>query len=188
MSIVRVEVGDGPREVTVTGMSRTQWSAWGDEVGEDARERALIAACTGLDPDEVMNDWPADAADVVLAECERLSTPSWKWALPRIKGDPYMSLTLALCQEMGIPHSTFTAWPARDQDLALARYVIANDRCPGCSAPTEAQRNPALAHLTSVECLVCMQIDAAHDEIAKHDPTGALSRRTHMSVIPVEAP
>ena len=88
MSIVRVEVGDGPREVTVTGMSRAQWSAWGDEVSEDARERALIAACTDLDPDEVMNDWPADAADVVLAECERLSTPSWKWALPRIKGDP----------------------------------------------------------------------------------------------------
>ena len=183
MSIVRVAVGDGPREVTVTGMSRTQWSAWGDVVGEDARERALIEACTDLDPDEVMDEWPADASDFVLAECERLSTPSWKWALPRIKGDPYLSLTLALCQELGVPHSTFTAWPDRDQDLALARYVIANDRCPGCNAPTEAQQNPAGHEIDVVECLMCWQLEDVRSRI----PQGQESR-THLSVIPVEAP
>lgn len=189
MNTVRVELGDGPREVTVTAVSRAQWSAWGDITGEVARERALIRWCTDLDPDEVLEDWPADAAAAVVAECERLSAPSWEWALARVKADSYLSLTLALCQEMGVPHSTFTAWPVRDQDLAIARYVISNDRCPGCNAPSEAQRNPGLTRLTSVECLVCQQLDAAHEDIAKHDPTGSLARRTHLSVVPSkEAP
>lgn len=184
MSIVRVEVGDGPREVAVTGMSRAHWSAWGDETDEVARERALIVACTDLDPDEVMDEWPTNASDVLLAECERLSTPAWQWATTRIKGDPYLSLTLALCQEMGVPHSTFTAWPDRDQDLALARYVIAQDRCPGCSAPTHAQRNPAGFEIEQVECLICWQLEDVRSRI----PDGKASR-THLSVIPAkEAP
>lgn len=184
MSTVRVEVGDGPREVTVTAMSRAQWSAWGDITDEVARERALIRWCTDLDPDEVLDDWPADAAGAVVAECERVSRPSWEWALERVKGDSYLSLTLALCQEMGVPHSTFTAWPVRDQDLALARFVISNDRCPGCNAPTSAQRNPAGFEIDAVECLVCWQLDDVRSQI----PDGQASR-THLSVVPSkEAP
>ena len=184
MSTIRVEVGDGPREVDVTAMSRAQWSAWGDITDEVARERALIRWCTDLDADEVLDRWPGNSAEAVLAECERASKPSWEWALERVKGDPYLSLTLALCQEIGVPHSAFTAWPARDQDLALARYVISNDRCPGCNAPTSAQRKPAGFEVDVVECLMCVQLDDVRSRI----PEGK-SSRTHLSVVPAkEAP
>ena len=179
MSTVRVEVGDGPREVTVTAMTRAQWSAWGDIPDEVARERALIRWCTDLDPDEVLDDWPAAAAARVVEECERVSAPSWEWAIDRVKRDPYLSLTLALCQEIGVPLSTFTAWPTRDQDLALARYVISNDRCPGCNAPTDAQRKPAGFDVDVVECLMCAQMDDVRSRI----PDGK-SSRTHLSVVP----
>ena len=184
MSTVRVEVGDGPREVTVTAMTRAQWSVWGDITDEVARERALIRWCTDLDADEVLDDWPADAAGAVVEECERVSRPSWEWALERVKGDSYLSLTLALCQEMGVPHSTFTAWPVRDQDLALAHFMISNDRCPGCNAPTSAQRNPEGFEIDAVECLICWQLDDVRSQI----PDGQASR-THLSVVPSkEAP
>lgn len=179
MTTVRVEVGDGPREVTVTPMSRAQWSAWGDVTDEEERARALIRWCTDLDPDEVVNEWHLDASDAVLAECERASKPSWEWALARVQEDPYLSLTLALCQEIGVPHSVFTAWPTRDQDLALARYVISNDRCPGCNAPTSAQRKPSGFEVDVVECLMCAQMDDVRSRI----PDGKASR-THLSVVP----
>lgn len=188
MRTVRVDLGE-PVDVPILGMPRDVWSQFGDEhdlTDEDAYAPALIAACTGWDIDtaqEAWDDWPADAALSLLVACVEESVPNGDWAHARIKADAHLAAELAVCREYRIPLSAFHAWPDRDQDLALAQYVQSLDHCPGCGAPTEAMKNPALVRLTSKNCLVCLQKHRALD-----DMPAEMRSHTHLQVVMAKEP
>lgn len=184
MREVRVDIGELV-VVPVLGMPRAAWSAFRDVhdmTDEDDYAVALLAACCGWTDDEAReawDEWPADAALALLIACVEESAPiDPAWATRRIKADPYLQVELAVCAEQGIALSDFHARSERDQDLAIAHHILSLDHCPGCGAPTEAMKNPALVKLTSRECLVCRQKHAAHTSM----PTEQ-APYTHLSVV-----
>lgn len=184
MREVRVDLGELV-VVPVLGMPRAAWSAFRDVHDmddEDDYAVALLATCCGWTDDEAQeawDEWPADAALDLLIACVEESAPiDPAWATRRIKGDPYLQVELAVCAEQGIALSDFHARSERDQDLAIAHHILSLDHCPGCGAPTEAMKNPALVKLTSRECLVCRQKHAAHTSM----PTEQ-APYTHLSVV-----
>ncbi|MBF0724089.1 hypothetical protein [Sanguibacter inulinus] len=184
MREVRVDIGEQV-VVPVLGMPRAAWSAFRDVhdmTDEDDYAVALLAACCGWTDDEAReawDEWPADAALDLLIACVEESAPiDPTWATRRIKADPYLQVELAVCAEQGIALSDFHARSERDQDLAIAHHILSLDHCPGCGAPTEAMKNPALVKLTSRECLVCRQKHAAHTSMATEQ-----APYTHLSVV-----
>lgn len=166
----RLRPYDGdPVEVTVTGLDRPAWWALlaqhpprDGERGlwhEDTFAPALIEACTGTDLDtarERWDEWPADAAEDLYLACVRASAPtSVDWAVHALRRDDRLALEAGYCADKGIPHSTFAAWPVRDQDLILAAWTAARDTCPGCGAPSWAMRDPTAMAWKPVACVHC---------------------------------
>lgn len=191
MREVRVDIGQEV-VVPVFSMPRREWSKFCDDhdmTDEDAYVVPLIVACTGWseeDAQEAWDEWPTDAALTLATACLEESMPSGHdWAVERLKTDAYLALELAVCREYRIPLSAFHAWSERDQDLAIAQYVVALDHCPGCGAPTDAMKNPSLVKLTSRTCLVCQ-----HKHAVQKDMPPELSPYTHLSVAmnPQETP
>lgn len=182
MRDVRVETGDGPRVVSVERMPRARWSQFLDLTDEDEQDAFLIVSCTDL-PVSVLDDeaWPSDAVQDVLDACRDESAPrSLEWAMNRIDTDDRLAVELRLCQEMSLSHSQFTEWSERDQDLALASFIKASDRCPGCGGPAEAMKDPTKAKVQASTCLMCTEYQHIQREIPEEQRAS-----THLSVVPV---
>lgn len=191
---MRVWRGDGtPVDVTVTGLSRTDWSILvqehpprpGEQLWcEDTFPPALIAACTSKTVAEATEWWdesPTDAAEEMFSECLRVSSPGqFDWAVRRLRRNSRLASEVSLCVQMGIAHSVFCGWSGRDQDLALASALIARDCCPGCGAPEAAMSNPARAEIKVKACLMCQGKAATSDAIPESE-----RGHTHVFVIPV---
>lgn len=184
MTGVRVDLGDGPETVPVTGMSRGEWSVFcdgHDMDDEDDFSPALIAACTGLNGQDVWDEWPTDAAYKVRDACIEASAPRDRieWAKKRIESDAVLETELAVAAAHHVPLSVFHAWPVRDQDLAIAWHVLSLDRCPGCHMPADTVRNPALGEITAIQCVHCKRLDSTRDEIPDEQRSSThLSMRT----------
>lgn len=144
---------------------------------------ALLAACTGQ-PVEVTDrwwqTWPADTADDVFETCHRLSAPgAIDWATRRLQRDARLRLEVRYCNAHGLPHDTFLRWPDRSQDLALAGYLLEQNRCPGCGVPADAMDDPDAADVEQQECVHC----DLREQVAKAVPEGDRSR-IHTYVVP----
>lgn len=184
---VRVELGDGPETVPVTGLSRAAWSAFLDEHDlddDDAYAPDLIAACTGktgVEAQEAWDEWPVDAAYTLLEGCLRASRPCFEWAHDRIREDGHLATELAVCAEQGISLTDFHARSVRDQDLALAQYVESRDTCPGCGMPSRTMKDPRLGKVTDHRCVHCQRLRAIGEDMPDE-----IKPYTHLIVSVVE--
>lgn len=184
MGTHRVELGDGPRDVPVVGVSRLQWrrllTAHHDE---DDFTVHLIAACTTLTPDEAREVWdesPVDVATGLQDACLAASMPrDLDWAERAIAADGRLAEELRFCQTAGMSHTVFLGWDPDDQDLAVAALRASRDHCPGCGVPSAAMGNPEAAHLESRTCLHCQARNAAQDSVPAD-----LRAYTHLFVVP----
>ena len=190
---MRVWLPDGTgADITVTGLSRADWSVLLQEhpprEGEEAWNEAtfapaLIAACTGFTIGEATVFWdesPIDAAEDLFSECLRTSNPgSYEWAVRRLRRNGRLAAEVALCVQMGLPHSVFTAWSDRDQDLALASASLERDHCPGCGAPEAAMSDPSKADVIVRTCWMCQARDAQLEAIPPEQRS-----HTHVMVVP----
>lgn len=182
MGVCRVDLGDGPRDVSVTRMTRTAWSAWLDIADEGEAEAALIEACTDEDPDVVLDEWPPDEALRLIDACRTASLPRDRsWAIARLEKDATLDVEMRVCADYGIPHSTFTGWSERDQDLAVAAYLRQADHCPGCGAPTAAQNDPSRARVHVTSCLMCVELSEKRKAVPEDKRDS-----THLSIQTVQ--
>lgn len=184
MATHRVELGAGPRDVPVVGVSRLQWRRlWDQHTDEDDFTVALIAACTGLTLEEALEVWdesPVDVADALQKDCLTASTPrGLSWAERRVATDSRLAEELRVCAAHGIAHSVFLCWDPDDQDLAVAALRASRDHCPGCGVPSAAMNDPQAADLRSLSCLHCQAL-----QHARQDMPAEIRGHTHLFVIP----
>jgi hypothetical protein len=178
-----VPLDDGDVTLAVTGLDRAAWSVLVDQHpssdprwqwDHDTLAPALIRACV-VDPllDEGLAGQLCDDPDIgpdLLDLCFRLSEPgTWEWARRRLEKDARLAAEVAASVRMGIPHSQFAGWPARDQDLALAHLELTRDVCPGCGIPTSEMRREGVWEARHRDCWGCIELEAGRKMVPEDE-------------------
>lgn len=83
---------------------------------------------------------------------------------------------MAYCGPRGIPLSHFLAWPAPDQEAALAWQAQEARRCSGCGTdPDDWAGDAAAWHVETVLCPGCAKRAGAQADL-EHKPKGTTVR------------
>jgi len=94
----------------------------------------------------------------------------------RIKADRRLSLELAYCVPIGIPHSVFLGWSDDDQDKALAWVSAEAEKCSRCRT-TAAEWDPKQGGSRTAyvadesRCLGCEVLDMAARDLGDEQDT-----------------
>lgn len=141
-----------------------------------------LLEAVGADPDVWESGGETEARETYLRALN-LAQPDRSWAFDALDGDANLAVEVALCNELGVAHSTFLGWPDRDQDLAFASAVRKADTCPA-GHPREAMTNPDLMRVHRVHCAVCARTEELNEAFREATPEARRGFHVEVTRVP----
>lgn len=138
----------------------------------------LLTLCGWQDAQQFWDEAPAGRAYEALSQCEdELARDTIAEHVNALVEDPFLTSVMRVCEHYRVSLTEFTAWPARDQNLALAYYLESRDTCPGCGLAKRLRKQ--FVQLSSESCVHCQQMSEARKSIPD-----TVRDFTHITILP----
>lgn len=131
------------------------------------------------DAEQIWNEWSMGETNALLeAALSACQADSSIFSFSeRLRLDPRLSVELAYCVPLGIPHSKFLSWSEDDQDKAIAWTLDQQSLCGQCRTRRSDWEENEYAYIARVErCPGCEAIEYKQDDTQEQAKMGASTK------------